>query len=209
MLSKILVRSGLSRLLWIKDAVSHRLDGCVLELYGLLVVCLIYSLAAYRLFRLVPRRFRSRLPCTNLFRVSRFRLLVKPARLYTVCPLSILLVDLAPRARKTAQYSAETQRITSSATTLSARCPGAMHTAPKLSNQLEAQTSTSGPGRVPLLLCCSILGLLGGPEPEGSLSSTACNKRLDCVAPSAFGRSPTGDRPDSSFIQDRYGSVKR
>ena len=37
MLSKILVRSGLSRLLWIKDAVSHRLDGCVLELYGLLV----------------------------------------------------------------------------------------------------------------------------------------------------------------------------
>ena len=39
MLSKILIRSGLSRLLWIKDAASHRLDGCVLELYGLLVAC--------------------------------------------------------------------------------------------------------------------------------------------------------------------------
>ena len=39
MLSKILFRSGLSRLFWIKDAVSHRLNGCVLELYGLLVLC--------------------------------------------------------------------------------------------------------------------------------------------------------------------------
>ena len=78
MLSKILLRSGLSRLLWIKDAVSHRLYGCVLELYGLLVACLATCSLLNCLIGSLPRRFRSRLPRSNFSRVSRFRLLVNP-----------------------------------------------------------------------------------------------------------------------------------
>ena len=41
MLSKILVRSGLSRLLWIKDATIQRINGCVLELVwaAMVLIC--------------------------------------------------------------------------------------------------------------------------------------------------------------------------
>ena len=98
MLSKILVRSGLSRLLWIKDVVSHRLDDCVLELYGLLCLDLGFKplllARCFRASRLRPRRFHSRLSCSNLSRVSRFRLLVNPLA-------SILFSSLLdPRGRR-------------------------------------------------------------------------------------------------------------
>ena len=59
MLSKILFRSGLSRLFWIKDTVSHRLNGCVLELYGLLV-----------LFKLLARCLTGFLPVTASLSLS-------------------------------------------------------------------------------------------------------------------------------------------
>jgi len=58
MLSKILVRSGLSRLLWIKDAASHRLNGCVLELVWAAMV-LIWDLTSKSLSTrsLLPGRY--------------------------------------------------------------------------------------------------------------------------------------------------------
>ena len=76
MLSKIRDRSGLSGLLWIKDAVSHRAIGGVLEL----VWAAFYLLA--RRLRSVPashRVARFRLRFTNFSKVSRFLLLVNRA----------------------------------------------------------------------------------------------------------------------------------
>ena len=83
------------------------------------------------------------------------------------------------------------------------RPTGAVLTAPKnLKTTKRRKRRRLSPGHVPLFSNCSNLGLLGGPEPSGSLSSTACNKRLDCVALSAFGHSPCGVLPDSPFIQN-------
>ncbi len=166
MLSKILVRSGLSRLLWIKDAVSHRLDGCVLELYGLPCLDLSFTLLLLaRCFRascLRPRRFRSRLPCSNLSRVSRFRLLVNPLASILFYPL------LDPRGRRSplgANRTASKQRRLSRNRTPVGSTPVGISplahsfTAPNLSKQLRSKHKCLSRGVCPLIFYCSVLGL--------------------------------------------------
>jgi hypothetical protein len=189
MLSKILVRSGLSRLLWIKDVVSHRLDDCVLELYGLLCLDLNFTLLllahCFRASCLRPRRFRSRLPCSNLSRVSRFRLLVNPLA-------SILFYSLLdPRGRRSplgANRTASKQRRLSRNRTPVGSIPirniaiGAQLYSSQSLKTTQGASAMLVPGRVPLNLLLQCLGLVFGLTGAIRLSTSITrDKRLDCL----------------------------
>jgi len=111
MLSKILVRSGLSRLLWIKDVVSHRLDDCVLELHGLL--CLDLSFTLLLLARcFLPDRVAFALDCLapTFLEYRDFACLSTRLLLYCFVRSLILLVNPGPRPRTQQLKAAMTYR---------------------------------------------------------------------------------------------------
>jgi hypothetical protein len=127
MLSKILVRSGLSRLLWIKDAVSHRPNGCVLELVWAAMV-LIWGRVEYH-STTKPLSTRSLLPgrysvASHQDRVAfaldcrsptfleyrDFACLSTRSLLYCFVRFSILMVDLGPRPRMETAESSDDSR---------------------------------------------------------------------------------------------------
>ena len=89
--------------------------------------------------------------------------------------------------------------------TVSVQCA----TAPNLSKQREARTTNVlARGLCPFFSyavtwVCWVTGAL-----LLLTVSTACNKRLDCVALSAFGQSPFSVLPDSLFIQAAVSLVK-
>jgi len=168
MLSKILCRSGLSRLFWIKDAVSHRLDGCVLELVWAAFVLIWGSCEPLSTRSLLPgcylvalclrsRRFRSRLPFTNLIRVSRFCLLVKPFA------FRLLHLPFDPSGRRQ-PLGQQVQQLYSNGDPykIALYALAQAFTAPQSLKSTQDKRKTFVPGRMPLKFLLQCLGFVYG-----------------------------------------------